>query len=102
MASNFIDEIVIQNSLSEYYSENPALINEILDKAKLLKGLEFKEVAALIAIKSPALVQKLFDTAKHVKEMIYGKRLVILPHYIFLIFVLITVYIVLFALLIKA
>lgn len=77
MAQKIINETVIQNCLSENSVENPDKISDILEKAKLLQGLTIADVAALTAIKSPKLVQKLYDTAKYVKEMIYGKRVVI-------------------------
>lgn len=83
MSQNFINEQIIQDKLLEHSLENHTLIDEILDKAKLLKGLNVEDVAVLTAIKSPELMHRLFDTAKHIKEIIYGKRLVIFaPLYI--------------------
>lgn len=51
-------------------------IEEILDKALQLKGLDNDEVAALLNLRDEDLIQKLFDAAKFVKEKIYGKRVV--------------------------
>ncbi|EKE01938.1 MAG: hypothetical protein ACD_21C00017G0001 [uncultured bacterium] len=83
MTQKIINEEAIQNCLLKHETENPGLICDILEKAKELKGLSIEEVAALSAIKTPALLQKLFDTAKQVKETIYGKRLVLFaPLYI--------------------
>jgi len=56
---------------------------EILAKALELKGLDIDEVASLLNIGDPDLLQELFDTAKKVKDEIYGKRLVLFtPLYI--------------------
>lgn len=72
-----INELHIHNALLENEKENASLIRDILEKAKALKGLTLKEVAALTAIQSPELIQALFDTARQIKNDIYGKRLVI-------------------------
>ncbi len=52
-------------------------LEKILEKAKLLKGLELDEVAALLRIVNHDDIQKIMDVAKVVKEEIYGKRLVL-------------------------
>lgn len=58
-------------------------IDEILAKARELKGLSFDDVSVLSGISDPGLLEGLFSTAKYVKEAIYGKRLVIFaPLYI--------------------
>lgn len=51
-------------------------IEEILTKALEAKGLSNEEVAMLLNIEDESLMQKLFKTAKQVKERIYGKRIV--------------------------
>ncbi|HTS71471.1 MAG TPA: [FeFe] hydrogenase H-cluster radical SAM maturase HydG [Terriglobia bacterium] len=62
---------------------DPALVREILDKAITLKGLTPDEVAVLMRIESPDLLGELYNTAKRVKETIYGKRIVLFaPLYI--------------------
>lgn len=63
------------NSYLDCKADN-SKIEAILDKALELKGLENDEIAALLNIESPELIQKLFDAAKFVKERIYGKRIV--------------------------
>lgn len=77
MTVKIINESFIQQCLLENDRENSALIRDILEKATLMQGLNVKEVAALTAIHSPELLQALFDTAKKIKETIYGKRLVV-------------------------
>lgn len=52
-------------------------INEVLNKALKLKGLDLKEVALLLRVENTDHIQKIMETAKIVKEEIYGKRLVL-------------------------
>jgi 2-iminoacetate synthase len=76
-----IDETKIFELLDTPTSKERA--REILQKALELKGLEIDEVASLLNISDPELLQELFDTAKKVKDDIYGKRLVLFtPLYI--------------------
>jgi 2-iminoacetate synthase len=76
-----IDETKIFELLDTPTSKERAW--EILQKALELKGLEIDEVASLLNISDPELLQELFDTAKKVKDEIYGKRLVLFtPLYI--------------------
>lgn len=51
-------------------------VDEILTKALELKGLESEEIGVLLNIEEETLLEKLFKTAKTVKEKIYGKRIV--------------------------
>lgn len=58
-------------------------IREVLHKARELKGLSMDDVAALCHIVTPSLTEELFDTARRVKEDIYGHRMVLFaPLYI--------------------
>jgi 2-iminoacetate synthase len=76
-----IDEKKIHGLLNE--SASPEKVREILQKALELKGLDLDEVASLLNVSDPDLLQELFYTAKKVKDEIYGKRLVLFtPLYI--------------------
>jgi 2-iminoacetate synthase len=56
---------------------------DILAKASALKGLDEAETAVLMNIEDAGLLEELFNTARCIKEEIYGKRLVIFaPLYI--------------------
>ena len=60
-----------------------ARIREVLAKARELKGLSPAEVAVLCQIDTPDLAEELFETARAVKEQIYGHRMVLFaPLYI--------------------
>jgi 2-iminoacetate synthase len=52
-------------------------VQEILAKARLLRGLTTEEAADLAALRDGALIKELLDTALFVKESIYGKRMVL-------------------------
>ncbi|HOK10468.1 MAG TPA: [FeFe] hydrogenase H-cluster radical SAM maturase HydG [Candidatus Hydrogenedens sp.] len=81
MSSNaetvFINEEAIFDTLKNSVRKDAIYIREILAKALELKGLNETEVATLATISDPDLLKELFDTARKVKEEIYGKRLVL-------------------------
>jgi 2-iminoacetate synthase len=52
-------------------------LEKVLQKARKLKGLSFEDVALLLRVKDPGQIYKIMETAKYVKEEIYGKRLVL-------------------------
>ncbi|HOW16752.1 MAG TPA: [FeFe] hydrogenase H-cluster radical SAM maturase HydG, partial [bacterium] len=79
----FIDDKKIQNELDANTSPSPEKIRDVLAKAKELKGISYNEVLTLLNIKDKELLQELFDTARFIKNEIYGNRLVIFaPLYI--------------------
>ena len=58
-------------------------VRDILAKARELKGLDSAEVASLMEVQEPALLEEMFSTARAVKDEIYGNRLVLFaPLYI--------------------
>ena len=63
--------------------EDPVRCREILAKARELKGLTADEVASLMAVRDPELLEEMFHTARTIKDEIYGNRLVLFaPLYI--------------------
>lgn len=81
--SAFIDDSAIGQVLATAGKSDGQRVREVLAKAREMKGLEPEDVAALANISDPGLLAELFDTAKAVKEQIYGKRLVLFaPLYI--------------------
>jgi 2-iminoacetate synthase len=80
--NRWLDADLISEQL-EAPGSGPARVRDILDKALGLKGLSHEEAAELLQIEAPELLEELFDTAKRVKEEIYGKRIVLFaPLYI--------------------
>lgn len=58
-------------------------IDKILEKSLLLKGLDLDEVSILLNVEDEETIFKIQQTASKVKQLIYGKRLVIFaPLYI--------------------
>ena len=55
---------------------DPVLVRETLAKGRGLTGLDTRDVAALLAVSDPQLVEELFAAARHVKREVYGSRLV--------------------------
>lgn len=81
--SAFINETEIFRILEENHNPDPAKVRSVLDKAKEMKGLNLEDVAVLSNISDPMQLFELFEEANHIKEKIYGKRLVIFaPLYI--------------------
>jgi 2-iminoacetate synthase len=79
----FINEEEIRRVLEQNQKVDPEKVKDVLNKAKEMKGLSLDDVAVLTNINDPMQLFELFETANHVKEKIYGKRLVIFaPLYI--------------------
>ncbi len=80
---HIIDEAAVEAALKTAATVDATQIREILAKAGEMKGLDAEDVAALTTISDPELLSSLFDTARQVKETIYGRRLVVFaPLYI--------------------
>ncbi len=80
---SWLDDGFIADTLARNTAEDAGKIREVLAKARELEGLDHDDVAALMHVQSPGLVDELFDTARRVKEEIYGNRLVMFaPLYI--------------------
>ena len=73
---NFIDRDKLYGLLDNN-APTESQLNDILNKARLLKGLNLEEVAKLLCVEDEAQIQKILDTACYAKEEIYGKRLVL-------------------------
>ena len=80
---HIINEAAIEATLKAAAVTDASKIREILAKAMEMKGLDAEDVATLTTISDPELLSELFDTARQVKETIYGRRLVVFaPLYI--------------------
>ena len=82
-SENFIHEASISEILEANKRADSVKVREVLSKAREMKGLETGDVAVLTGISDPLLLLELFETANYLKEIIYGKRLVVFaPIYI--------------------
>lgn len=75
-AIDFIDDQKFHNLINNT-KEDITLIRDIFAKSKAKQALTLEETAALLAIKTPEVREELFETAKELKETIYGKRIVL-------------------------
>ena len=77
-AEEFIshDEILKTLSYAEENSGNRALIESIIEKARLGDGLSHREAAVLLDCGFEDLNEKIFKLAEEIKERFYGNRIV--------------------------
>lgn len=80
---SFIDENYIFNLLEQTSSPDSKQVDEILQKALELKGINLAETAALLNVENPGDLEKILFIAGKIKDEIYGNRLVLFaPLYI--------------------
>ncbi len=72
----FIDDALINSYLEEGKKASKKEAEEIIEKASLCKGLGPREVAVLLHVEDPELLEKMYAVANKIKEDIYGRRLV--------------------------
>jgi len=78
-----INDDRIQKALDQAKNLSDNQVRDIFQKAKELKGLNDNDIATLMMIENQDLLNELYHTAFEIKEIIYGKRLVIFaPLYI--------------------
>lgn len=78
-ADEFINHEEISDTL-KYADENKnnlPLIEQILDKARLEKGLSHREAAVLLACENEQVNEQIFALAKQIKLNYYGNRMVL-------------------------
>ena len=77
-ATEFIDheEILETLAYAEQNKSNGALIDEILDKARLRKGLSHREAAVLLDCTLEDKNQEIYALAEQIKKDFYGNRIV--------------------------
>ena len=77
-AEEFIHDGEIRATLEyarEHRDDKP-LIEEILDKAELGKGISHREAAVLIEVRDKEMEERMYAIARRLKERIYGNRIV--------------------------
>ena len=77
-AEEFIDHQEILDTLAhaDAHKNDVALITEILEKAKLRKGLSHREASVLLACQLEDKNQEIYALAKQIKQDFYGNRIV--------------------------
>jgi 2-iminoacetate synthase len=81
--ATFINEQEIERSLARNQHPGAAQVRELMAKARELRGLSLEDVALLSFVEDREQLEEIFTTAKEIKDVIYGSRLVIFaPLYI--------------------
>lgn len=78
-AEEFISDEEIRNTLAyaDANKDNLELIDEIIAKAKLQKGLTHREASVLLACDNKEKLEEVYDLARKIKEDYYGNRIVL-------------------------
>ena len=78
-AEEFIDHQEILDTLeyADKNKDNVEVIDAILEKARLRKGLTHREASVLLACDIPEKIQELYTLAEQIKKDFYGNRIVI-------------------------
>jgi 2-iminoacetate synthase len=72
-----IDEAAIGAALERHRHADAVQVREVIAKARGMNGLDGDEIAALSTVSDPDLLGELFAAARDVKDIIYGRRLVV-------------------------
>ena len=74
-ADEFISDEEIQETLAyaDANKDNVPVIDAILAKAKLKKGLTHREASVLLACEMPDKIQEMYDLAKQIKRRLLWK-----------------------------
>lgn len=77
-AEEFINHEEIMDSLkyAEENKDNGELIEKILEKASLRRGIDHKEASVLLACEDPAVLDRVNKLAEQIKRDFYGNRIV--------------------------
>lgn len=77
-ADDFINDAEIQDTLSyaEENKNNLELVDSIIEKAKLRKGLSHREASVLLACEDSERIKIIDDLAEQIKKDFYGNRIV--------------------------
>ena len=77
-AGEFIshEEIMETLAYAEANKNNEELIDKIIGKAKLKKGLNHREASVLLACEIPEKTAEIYELARQIKEDFYGNRIV--------------------------
>ena len=78
-AEEFISDEEIRNTLAyaDANKDNLELIDEIIAKAKLQKGLTHREASVLLACDNKEKLEEVYALARQIKEDYYGNRIVL-------------------------
>lgn len=78
IATEFIshEEILDTLEYARQHKNDRQLVESLLEKARLFKGLNHREAAVLLECDEPDLIEQIFHLAKEIKQRFYGNRIV--------------------------
>lgn len=85
VSEGLVDFIPAQHidELLQRPAASPSEVREVLAKSTSLKRLDLDEMAALLSVTEPALLDEIFQAARDLKKRVYGNRIVLFaPLYI--------------------
>jgi 2-iminoacetate synthase len=78
-----INQNRINTILQDIFNPSIEEVKDILDKTRALQRLSLRESAVLLKVNDPKILELIFQTAREVKQNIYGNRIVLFaPVYI--------------------
>ena len=77
-AEEFISDAEIKATLAyaDKHKDDLRLVDEIIEKAKLRKGLNHREASVLLACDNKEKIAEIYDLAEQIKKDFYGNRIV--------------------------
>lgn len=77
-AEEFISDEEVRETIAyaEQNKDNIELIDQIIEKTKLKKGLTHREASVLLACEIPEKIEQVYDLAEQIKKDFYGNRIV--------------------------
>lgn len=77
-AEEFISDEEVRATLAyaDENKDNLELVDALLDKAELLKGLTHREASVLLACSDPERIERMYALAEKIKKDFYGNRIV--------------------------
>lgn len=77
-AEEFISDYEIKATLAyaDEHKDDLRLVDEIIEKAKLRKGLNHREASVLLACDNKEKIAEIYDLAEQIKKDFYGNRIV--------------------------
>jgi 2-iminoacetate synthase len=78
-AEEFISDEEIRETLAyaDANKDNAEIIDRILDKARLKKGLTHREASVLLACEDEEKINQMYELAREIKQDYYGNRIVL-------------------------
>ena len=73
---DFIDDEGIEYALRTHINHDPARIRDIVQKSKAIQTLAPHEVASLLQVEDPSLLEEMYAAAFEIKKKVYDNRIV--------------------------